>query len=74
MRFAYFFDVSTEIRAAYLSKDIMMKKQYKIIKLPKGDGKFRTIYAPSKAYKEKLKSFLLDLQQKVHERPHCAFE
>ena len=44
-----------------------MKKQYKIIKLPKGDGKFRTIYAPSKAYKEKLKSFLLDLQQKVHD-------
>ena len=44
----------------------MMKKQYKIIKLPKGDGRFRTIYAPSKAYKEKLTSFLLDLQQKLH--------
>lgn len=44
-----------------------MKKQYKIIKLPKGDGRFRTIYAPSKAYKEKLTSFLLDLQQKVHD-------
>jgi len=43
-----------------------MKKQYKIIKLPKGDGNFRTIYAPSKAYKEKLQSFLLDLQQKLH--------
>ena len=43
-----------------------MKKQYKIIKLPKGGGKFRTIYAPSKAYKEKLQSFLLDLQQKLH--------
>ena len=43
-----------------------MKKQYKIIKLPKGDGNFRTIYAPSKAYKERLQSFLLDLQQKVH--------
>lgn len=43
-----------------------MKKQYKILKLPKGDGKFRTIYAPSKAYKQKLRSFLLDLQQKVH--------
>ncbi|MEN8147762.1 MAG: reverse transcriptase domain-containing protein [Campylobacterota bacterium] len=44
-----------------------MKKQYKIIKLPKGDGKFRTLYAPSKAYKEKLASFLLDLQQKIHD-------
>ncbi len=43
-----------------------MKKQYKIIKLPKGDGAFRTIYAPSKAYKEKLSSFLLNLQQKLH--------
>jgi len=43
-----------------------MKKQYKIIKLPKGNGKFRTIYAPSKAYKTKLKSLLLDLQQKLH--------
>ncbi len=44
-----------------------MKKQYKIIKLPKGGGRFRTIYAPNKAYKEKLTSFLLDLQQKVHD-------
>ncbi len=44
-----------------------MKKQYKIIKLPKGDGRFRTLYAPSKAYKEKLASFLLDLQQKIHD-------
>ena len=43
-----------------------MKKQYKIIKLPKGNGKFRTIYAPSKAYKTKLKTLLLDLQQKLH--------
>ena len=43
-----------------------MKKQYKIIKLPKGRGSYRTIYAPTKAYKVKLKSFLLDLQQKVH--------
>ena len=43
-----------------------MKKQYKIIKISKGNGNFRTIYAPSKAYKTKLKSFLLDLQQKVH--------
>ena len=43
-----------------------MKKQYKIIKLPKGNGNFRTIYAPSKAYKEKLKTFLPDLQQKLH--------
>jgi len=43
-----------------------MKKQYKILKLPKGDGKFRTIYAPSKAYKQRLRSFLLDLQQKLH--------
>jgi len=43
-----------------------MKKQYKIIKIPKGDGRFRTIYAPSKHYKAKLTSFLLDLQQKVH--------
>ena len=47
-------------------KDITMKKQYKIIKLPKGHGKFRTIYAPSKAYKTKLKTLLLDLQQKLH--------
>lgn len=43
-----------------------MKKQYRIIKLPKGNGTYRTLYAPTKAYKEKLKSFLLDLQQKVH--------
>ena len=43
-----------------------MKKQYRIIKLPKGKGAYRTIYAPTKAYKEKLQSFLLDLQQKVH--------
>ena len=43
-----------------------MKKQYKIIKIAKGNGSFRTIYAPSKDYKEKLTSFLLDLQQKVH--------
>ena len=43
-----------------------MKKQYKIIKIPKGHGKFRTIYAPSKDYKEKLTTLLLDLQQKVH--------
>ncbi|MDA3945895.1 MAG: reverse transcriptase family protein [Helicobacteraceae bacterium] len=45
---------------------MVIKKQYKIIKLPKGNGRFRTIYAPSKAYKEKLTTFLLDLQQKVH--------
>ncbi len=44
-----------------------MKKQYKIIRLPKGNGTFRTIYAPSKAYKEKLTTFLLDLQQKIHD-------
>ncbi len=44
-----------------------MKKQYKIIRLPKGAGEFRTIYAPSKAYKEKLTTFLLDLQQKIHD-------
>lgn len=43
-----------------------MKKQYKIIKIPKGKGSYRTLYAPQKAYKEKLQSFLLDLQQKVH--------
>ena len=45
---------------------ITMKKQYRIIKLPKGKGAYRTIYAPTKAYNEKLKNFLLDLQQKVH--------
>ncbi len=45
---------------------MVIKKQYKIIKLPKGNGRFRTLYAPSKAYKEKLTTFLLDLQQKVH--------
>ncbi len=44
-----------------------MKKQYKIIKLSKSGGKFRTVYAPSKDYKEKLTSFLLDLQQKIHD-------
>ena len=43
-----------------------MKKQYTIVKIPKGNGTFRTIYKPSKAYKEKLHTFLLDLQQKVH--------
>ncbi len=43
-----------------------MKKQYKIIKLPKGGGQFRTLYAPSNTYKEQLISFLLDLQQKLH--------
>ena len=43
-----------------------MKKQYKIAKIPKGNGTFRTLYIPSKAYKEKLQTFLLDLQQKVH--------
>ncbi len=47
-----------------------MKKQYKMIKLPKGRGTFRTIYAPSKPYKRKLASFLLDLQQKVHNADH----
>ncbi len=44
----------------------MTIKQYKIIKISKGNGVYRTIYAPSKAYKTKLKTFLLDLQQKVH--------
>jgi len=43
-----------------------MNKQYKIIKLPKGGGKYRTVYAPNKAYKNRLVSFLLDLQQKLH--------
>jgi hypothetical protein len=43
-----------------------MNKQYKIIKLPKGGGKYRTIYAPNKAYKNRLVSLLLDLQQKLH--------
>ena len=61
-----FTDAFSEIRAADIKIVIAMKKQYRIIKLPKGKGAYRTIYAPTKAYKEKLKSFLLDLQQKVH--------
>ena len=43
-----------------------MNKQYKIIKLPKGGGRVRTLYAPNKAYKNRLSSFILDLQQKLH--------
>ncbi len=43
-----------------------MIKQYKTIKIPKGDGRYRTLYAPNKAYKNKLTSFLPDLQQKLH--------
>lgn len=43
-----------------------MNKHYKIIKLPKSGGKYRTIYAPNKTYKKRLSSFILDLQQKLH--------
>ena len=43
-----------------------MIKQYKIIKIAKGDGRYRTLYAPNKAYKNKLTSFLPGLQQKLH--------
>ena len=49
-----------------LERDTSMNKQYKIIKLSKGNGKQRLIYAPQKAYKHKLQSFLLELQQKCH--------
>ncbi|WP_345976410.1 reverse transcriptase family protein [Sulfurimonas sp. HSL3-7] len=43
-----------------------MIKQYKTIKIAKGDGRYRILYAPHKAYKNKLISFLPELQQKLH--------
>ena len=43
-----------------------MIKQYKTIKISKSDGRYRTVYAPNKAYKNRLTSYLPDLQQKLH--------
>jgi hypothetical protein len=52
-----------------------MEKQYDIFKIPKGNGKFRTIYAPKGEYKKALSDLVSNLARKMDklDKNKCNF-